>query len=190
MSLHRTILVLAGFLAFSTAASSQRDFKKHELSVGFSPFPTDIFTSHDLWFVNYSGVLEDLYGERIGDEKTIPLFSVSYNHFYKRWFSLDTRLSLSGNYQNVYSGIDSKLDHRDFNPCVFATVMAQFTYLNRDWVRLYSSIGAGLLLYDYLGISLHATLFGISVGKSVFGFAECGLGAEYLLLHAGIGYRF
>ena len=99
--------MLAGFLAFSTAAFSQQDFKKHEISLGFSPYSTDLFNWTEFYF-SETGVLENVYGERIGSRNTIPMFSVSYNHFFKRWFSLDTRLSFSGRYRNVYYGIESK----------------------------------------------------------------------------------
>lgn len=187
--IRKTILVLAGLLAFSTAAFSQRDFKKHEISVGFSPYSTDLYTPAEFYF-SETGVLEKVYGERTGGRNTIPMFSVSYNHFFKRWFSLDTRLSFSGRYRNVYYGIESKYDHRDFDPFVTVMEMAQFTYLNRDWVRLYSSVGLGLTAYDGLDLSLQTTLLGVSVGKKFFGFAECGIGGEYTLLHCGLGYRF
>ena len=189
MSLRKTILVLAGFLAFSTAAFSQRDFKKHEISLGFSPYPVDPLYWTEFYF-SETGVLENVYGERIGSRNTIPLFSVSYNHFFKRWFSLDTRLSFSGAYRNVYCGIESKYDHRGFDPYVTLMEMARFTYLNRDWVRLYSSVGLGLTTYDGLYLSLQTTLLGVSVGKKFFGFAEFGVGAEYLPFHCGLGYRF
>ncbi len=185
----KTILVLAGLLAFSTAAFSQRDFKKNEISVGFSPYSTDLLNWTEI-HINETGILENVYGERTGSRHTIPMFSVSYNSFFKRWFSLDTRLSFSGGYRNVYSGIESKYDHRNFEPYVTVMEMAQFTYLNRDWVRLYSSVGLGLTAYEGLYLSLQTTLLGVSVGKKFFGFAECGVGAEYILLHCGLGYRF
>ena len=94
-------------------------------------------------------------------------------------------------YKYVYSGADSHVDHLEVYPGANIMEMAQFTFLNKEDVRLYAAAGLGLTLFDGTIIpAAQFTFFGISFGKKVFGFAELGNGTEYLLVHGGIGYRF
>jgi hypothetical protein len=79
--------------------------------------------------------------------------------------------------------------------------MARFNYVNTDWVRLYSSFSVGGHLVTHkedlstlersgeLVPDMQLNCLGLSVGKTVFGFAEFGIGARGLI-SGGVGYRF
>jgi hypothetical protein len=79
--------------------------------------------------------------------------------------------------------------------------MVRFNYVNRDWVRFYSSLSVGGHLVTHkeelsvlerkseLVPDMHFNCLGLSVGKTVFGFAEFGIGARGLI-SGGVGYRF
>ncbi len=191
-TIHKTLLALVGLLAFWSVGAAQENlqFKKHEISVGVAPIPFwGLFTGND--YSISDDILEEIYGKRDGETRFIPLFSVAYNHYYQKWFSLNTRVSLMNQYNYVYSGADSHVDHLEVYPGLNIMAMAQFTYLNKENVRLYSAAGLGLTLFS--GTIIPAgqfTFFGVSLGKKVFGFAEIGSGTEYLLVHGGLGYRF
>ena len=83
----------------------------------------------------------------------------------------------------------------------YMQVMARvrFNWLNREYFRMYSAVGLGFGLHHsndcgYVNREmfplLQLTYFGISVGKKVYGFAECGVGMQYTGIMAGLGYRF
>ncbi len=191
-TIHRTLLALAALLAFWSVGSAQeiQQFKKHEISVGVAPLPFwATFSGCD--YRSSDGILDEIYGKRDGETRFIPLFSIAYNHYYKKWFSLNTRVSLMNQYNYVYSGADSYVDHLEVFPGLNIMEMAQFTFLNKEDVRLYAAAGLGLTLFSGTIIpAVQLTFFGVSLGKKVFGFAELGSGTEYLLVHGGIGYRF
>lgn len=77
--------------------------------------------------------------------------------------------------------------------------VVRFTWLNRRWVRMYTSLGLGATFatgVDYETERFNDDLFafqftpiGISVGRSLFGFAEVGVGAQGALM-MGVGYKF
>lgn len=72
-------------------------------------------------------------------------------------------------------------------------------WMDRRLVRLYSGLGIGVqwrLRRNYdgsksneFGVTGHLTMFGITVGRQLFGFAEYGFGGAGLIV-GGIGYRF
>ncbi len=174
------------------AKEKEQTFKRREISVSIGgPSLWPLFEG--LGYDDYRpyGMLESLYGKKYGDERYTPSFTVSYNYFAKKWLSFNTRLTYSAAYNYVYTGVDSRVDYLDVSPAVSVTEMVQFTYLNKEKVRLYSSLGGGVSVYGGgLLPSLQFTLFGVSFGKKVFGFVEYGSGTSYLFLNGGIGYRF
>lgn len=98
-----------------------------------------------------------------------------------------------------------------------AMASVQFTYVNTDWVKLYSGLdlGLGVAVWDkklsddpkvrayyeqqktdikegiepYFFPAFDLTVLGLTVGKTVYGLVEINLGTDALLL-AGLGVRF
>lgn len=186
-TIHKTLLVLVGMLAFHAIGMSQeiKRFKTHEISVGVAPTP--VFGS---LFSPCCGAEIAGEDERIGDIHIIPLYTISYNHFYNKWFSVNIRGSVSGHYYYVYPKTGGGTGRLDLTPCVSVIGMAQFTFLNRDAVRLYSSIGLGVNACGIFLPTAQMAAFGVSFGKRLFGFLEAGSGTEYFGVNGGIGYRF
>lgn len=89
---------------------------------------------------------------------------------------------------------------------VTAMVSLRASWLNRRIVRMYSSFGLGVavdmtrpvdipsgenpVMEFSVGPAFQLCAVGISVGKSLFGFAEAGIGYAYTGGCLGIGYRF
>lgn len=191
----QTLAVLMALSAIGPAAFSQespKELRKNEISVGVGgPSFWAILDGIECGPRSSDGVIEPLYGKKYGDKHYTPSYSVSYNYYTKKWLSFNTRLSYSGSYRYVYTGTDSHVDYLEVTPCVTLMEMVRFHYMNKEKVRLYSSIGAGVsLAVDSLLPSLQFTFFGVSFGKKVFGFVEMGMGTEYISYLGGIGYRF
>lgn len=187
-TIHKTLLVLMGLLAFHAIGMSQeiKRFKAHEISVGVAPI-----SILGRMFAPCCGAEVAGEGERVGEIHSLPLCTISYNHFYNKWFSVNIRGSVSGFYYYVYPETGRGSSQLDLNPSISVIGMAQFTFLNRDAVRLYSSAGLGVNTAG--GILLptaQMTYFGVSFGKRLFGLLEIGSGFDYLGLYGGIGYRF
>lgn len=186
-TIYKLLMATAMLLAFRQPGLSQeaKTFKTHEISIGAAPVPVYGRFTPELH------VMEHGENESVGDIHGIPLCTISYNHFHNKWFSFNIRSSVSGIYYYVYPDDKSKAKRFETFASLSVIGMAQFTYLNRDAVRLYSSIGLGMCAC--LGLPLptaQLAVFGVSFGKRVFGFMEIGSGTEYRGCYGGVGYRF
>ena len=192
--LHKVLLAALSLLTFSLEGHSQEKgmFKIHEISVGYAPIPVyaGLLSPCDGEIGDYEDITGSIYGKQYGSVHNYPYLTLSYNHFIKKWFSIDTRVSLGGYYYYVNTGRDTHVEHFDFNPYISVTGMARFSYLNKPAVRLYSSVGVGLVANSDLLPTIQLTYFGVSFGKRLFGFVELGAGLEYLGGMCGLGYRF
>lgn len=196
------LLLLAATFSFQSVAFSQDYGQKvsthdyREFSFGIAPIAPFTFESTSIWHTDCCpweniGIFDELYGETYGQVHYTPLYSFSYNRYYTRFFSLKTRFSFTCLYRAVYEGIRSEFDDIDVDACIFAMEMAQFTFLNRERVRLYGSVGLGMSIISSIPLpAVQVVPFGVSFGKHLIGFCELGLGTEYVGIHGGIGVRF
>lgn len=112
----------------------------------------------------------------------------------KRWvFSL--ALAANGIWKDTFDNFTEQKTGRinGFS----ATVMPQvrFNWINREGMKLYSSVGLGLSVGSFDGQkeswgSFQLGLMGIQVGRRFFVFGEAGCGMLYMGGKAGVGYRF
>lgn len=112
----------------------------------------------------------------------------------KRWvFSL--ALAANGIWKDTFDNFTEQKTGRinGFS----ATVMPQvrFNWINREGMKLYSSVGLGLSVGSFDGRkeswgSFQLGLMGIQVGRRFFVFGEAGCGMLYMGGKAGVGYRF
>ncbi len=175
----------------------RRPFKpQHELRLTAGAYP--LLPSMSDWEGCAAGIFHDRTHR--GPVYTSGTWSLSYDYRFKKWFDLGLTFSYYGEYSRSYSNRDSSLVGRNRAHAVTVMPMARFTWLNRRWVRMYSSLGLGATFgygrFDTEGsrpenamIAFQVTPVGISVGRSFFGFAEIGLGAQGALM-MGVGYRF
>lgn len=185
-------VVLGALLSVMTisTASAQEFVPQHELrlSVGCVPINYN-------YFMKYDCIGNPLL--RHGAVYTAGVWSLSYGYRFNKWFDLSVAVSYYGEYSAVYSNIDNSKLHPDNMHAISILPVARFTWLNRKWVRMYSSLALGALIEveqgsrtyteGYVGGQL--TPIGITVGRSLFGFAEIGLGTQGLAT-IGLGYRF
>ena len=186
----KTVVPVILLLLTASTASAQEFVPQHELrlSVGCVPINHDYFTTYD--FIGNPLL-------RHGATYTAGLWSLSYGYRFNKWFDLSVAVSYYGEYSAVYSNLDNSKIHPDNMHAISILPVARFTWLNRKWVRMYSSLALGAHIEveqgtrtyteGYVGGQL--TPIGITVGRSLFGFAEIGLGTQGLAT-IGLGYRF
>ena len=131
---------------------------------------------------------------KYGPRYILSTLGLSYSQQLRPWLALGAKTTFAGTWQNVYDTYtNEKLYHnRMFN--ITAMLDARFSYLRREKVELYSAISAGLVCHleragGGLGPMLDAVLFGVSFGRSFYGFVEVGAGLGGSA-RAGLGYRF
>ena len=126
-------------------------------------------------------------------------WSLAYDYRFTKWFDLGAVVNYYGEYSKLYGRDGWTLAGRDRTHYVSVMPLVRFTWLNRKWGRMYSSTGLGLTIeygeyghassYRDVLVAFQFTPIGISVGRSLFGFAEVGAGVQGALM-MGIGYKF
>ena len=193
------------FVQDATPAAHKRPpfVKQHELRLTAGAYPV-------LLFINWVGCdggrdyFYDMYYKcnrtYRGAEYTSGAWSLSYDYRFKKWFDLGVVFSYYGIYSKSYDVESEAIVGRNRAHYLTVMPMVRFTWLNREWVRMYSSLGFGATFgfgqrdynngpFDNSIFALQLTPIGISVGRSFFGFAEIGVGAQGALM-MGVGYKF
>ena len=174
--------------------------KPNDLRVGISSpglFPIlvmELATDHDM--ANPVDSMSDLLAEYRyywGEELLSPLFTLEYSRGINEWFGLGVKASVISKWRNRYHVYtDEKVDgwHTTFLSFV---VNARFSWLRRDVVQMYSSLGLGvgyMIGRDRFNTPFFdATYVGLSVGRGFYGYFEFG-GGQSGVFRAGIGTRF
>ena len=139
-----------------------------------------------------------------GPKKFTGSISAGYTFNVLRWLSVGATFTYAGGSSKVYDRItdQQKIKYNDNH--FYLMPVIRFNYFSRPLIRLYSQIGVGLsyvsyksqennvttVTYTEKGLAAQVTLFGVSVGKQLFGFAEfLGTGVQGSLV-VGIGYKF
>lgn len=182
--LHASELFLNGFISFGMV-----DYSLY--------YGTDNMVAH-------------LYSDYYGPTRTLGAIGVGFDYAVCRWFSVSADLAATTFWRDRYKATNNALAGRDSGTAYYLLPRAKFMYLNRRYVRLYGSVGAGLAFYDgfdrlsysyndangvhFVDRSLRAvgqiSPIGVEAGNKVFGFAELGVGSLFAGIQAGIGYKF
>lgn len=186
------ILLVAG--AFSAKAQNT-DYKRFEVRLGVSGYPmlSSSFRNTNKYVESpYSYLyLEDLYYDRDGVIYTFGNIGSEFTWNIKKWLAVCAGLHVTPFWRDRYDGYTRQRKSRSSSADLSGVVMVRFNYFNRQYVHLYSSIGAGLLLYDWhVAPQIQLVPLGVSFGGRVFGFAELGAGTLFLGGNIGIGYQF
>ncbi len=199
-------MALLIFMALPSVAEKKKSSPyRHEINVswGYSP-ETSVWELYDIDLRGSDG-LDYIYGSYIGRKVTTGLMSVDWNVQFRRWFALGTQFNAHAILNTEVSPLKESEVNRFTDYSLSLLPYARFTYVNREYIKLYSSVGLGLSFYhdaapdevgykretdNYMGISAQFVPFGIMVGKKVYGMFELGTGTEYQGFRAGIGFRF
>lgn len=164
MKIKHGIIVAAALLVLSLSCGAQTP--KHEVRLGWGDmlFETMAFhpsSTHDYPTGKPTGYP---YQENRDYGYTGHIFA-EYRYHFSSLFSLGMQADFEGIFWTRETGFRSRNYNLTFLPNV------RFTYFRREWVRLYSGIGAGLLVafdnehHTEAAPALDLNLFGIQVGK-------------------------
>lgn len=139
-----------------------------------------------------------------GAYKTTCGYSLSYMYSPRKWLAFGLNAGYVGWWQSQFSSTTNALHSTSFEHHIMIVPTVRFSYFNRRYVRLYSSLGIGYgaclgrtrdsngaltKSYNEPFVPVQFTPIGVSVGRRLFGFAEVTVGSM-ANLSAGIGYRF
>ncbi len=170
--------------------------RQHELRLTAGAYPVLPFWI-DLGCEDYRPVFDRTHR---GPVYTAGAWSLSYDYRFRKWFDLGLTLGYYGEYSRSYSNMNASPVGRNRAHAITVMPAVRFTWLNRRWVRMYSSLGLGATFvfghrdhntdsFRERHVAFQFTPVGISVGRSLFGFAEIGAGAQGCLM-MGVGYKF
>lgn len=216
----RTILIviatlcalISGLSADAQTKKEARDarFKenfpyKYEVTIGWAGYPIlDDYMWGSGWgcsacqeiaSIHQNDNLNHLYRTANGGEYMTGLISGEFSIHFKRWFTLSLEAGVNGIWGSRYDKLNGEIVEKMHGAVVSCIPQAQFNWLNRKNIRLYSSVGVGISFGAYDGDAQayptgQLTPIGITAGRKIFFFAEQSVGSSYMGGKAGVGYRF
>ena len=129
-------------------------------------------------------------------------YNVHYYYQVTHWCQVGVKTVVEGSKLTYYTDTTKRvIDHVSQDVLLSFMPSVRFTYLNRPWVRLYSSVdvGVGFFLSSTGGsdgdsgnkalFAFNVTPIGVSVGKKFYGLFELNAGYD-AIVKVGIGARF
>ncbi len=204
-----SIILLSALVAlsiFGQESAPDQTYDKlwnNDLSISAGPITsTPILTflveiANAISYSNYEARHGTIYG----------CYSLNYHYQVLSWLRVGAKAVYEGSGTDYYDKDTQALyaNHRSHWADIMASV--QFTYYNKNLWKLYSGLDAGIALYtledryhsgDKAGQhnlnvnplpAFDITIFGMTVGRRVYGMAELNLGMD-AVVKAGIGMRF
>ncbi len=197
------VLVLLALPSIAGNKEKRPSPYRYEANIAWGYTPNFSITSFDDYAYFSYNTLDYMYRNYIGRKVTTGLISADFNIQYKKWFALGIQLNAVAITNTEMSAITKKASGKFTEYSLSLLPYARFTYMNREFVKLYSAVGAGLSFnHDVLpqgyaadsrnNMSARFQLvpFGVMAGRRFYGLAELGLGTEYMGFRIGAGYRF
>lgn len=127
-------------------------------------------------------------------ERVWPCLSLNYQHNVKRWLSLGVKSTVGWKSRTERHVVTNEVYQRRSMGIASLLFNMRFSWLHRDWVSMYSSLGVGVMGHfqynnNWVVPMFDTTWLGIAVGQRVYGYAEFGAGVGGVL-RGGIGVRF
>ena len=124
----------------------------------------------------------------------IPPLTLEYSGYVKDWLLIGGKATFQAYYSYTYDKFTDKRIGTEGDFVAGGLFTMRFEYMRREVVRLYSGFGVGVTVHtcDNVGTFnpfVDMTYIGVSVGKSIYGFAEVGGGTSGCL-RFGMGAKF
>lgn len=173
---------------------------RHDLRVGLGATGLSMLfyldTTFDANFPSDNETMSDIlahYRFNYGELRLTPVISLEYSYAVNDWFAIGVKSSYVSMYRTRTHAHTGERYGRVSLTAINAMVNARFQWLNRDIVKMYSSLGLGAMtsfgLVKDTFFFYDATWVGLSVGEKVYGYFEFGGGASGVA-RAGLGVRF
>lgn len=182
-------------LAMPILASAQDN--KYQVRIGWGGYPvTEMFLYGISWCdCGPSDIsLFDIYWDSNGPIYTTGSMSAEFSWLLKDWFTVSLTGAVNLTWQNSFDAVTGKRTGTEYGGVAYLMPECRFNWLRKDLVKMYSSVGVGVMVcpefYYYVLPAGQISPVGIEVGKKVYGFCELGIGLMYTGAKAGIGFRF
>ena len=181
--LYATRAVIAAVLALLSLTSLYGREKKsreplpfkYEVRAGWSGYSMydASLVIPDFFFTVYSPSLSDLYADQAGDTYLTGTFSAEIDFHFRKWFALSLGVGCDGIYSKKISADTGKQTGMYRGAILTFIPQFRFSYLDREYVKLYSSIGFGYMYGVYNksyvnGLAAQLVPVGVTAGKKVF----------------------
>lgn len=196
----RYMMIAVALLAalFSGTANAQdTGLPKYEFRLGWSGYPVMDYENFTVGTTNdyYGTPIKDMFTDFDGDTYMTGNIMAAMDFHLRKWFTLSVGVAANGIWKDVYEVRTGDKLRRETGCVITVLPQAKFMWLNRETVRLYSSLGLGWTGGGFDGkadsyVTGQAVLLGVSIGRRLVGFAEMGSGGLYMGGMVGIGYRF
>ncbi len=163
--------------------------------LGFDMFIDNVNTPGN--FGGYPSSIEGFFkdNEYMGPTYISGAYSFLYSYRFRKWFELSAALVYSGCYSSAYDKFSGEYMAPVSYHSISVMPIARFVWLNRKYIRMYSSIGLGMsVVYSeyHSALKVHAAAMinpiGMTVGDRIYGILELSLGTTGLVT-AGIGFK-
>ena len=173
---------------------------RHDIRVGLGATGLSMLfyldSTFDANFPSDNETMSDIlahYRFNYGELRLTPVISLEYSYAVNDWFAIGVKGSYVSMYRTRRHAHTGERYGRVSLTAINAMVNARFQWLNRDIVKMYSSLGLGAMTAFGLAqepfFFYDATWGGLSVGEKVYGYFEFGGGASGVA-RAGLGVRF
>lgn len=193
----KIVTILAAVLLTAAAASSQENHFRIGIG-GYPLVPSLMINGIGAYpddYYPYPPALGSIYNDYEGVSYTTGNIYGEYAWNIKKWFTTSVSASTDIIWTNRHDALTGARVDTQSAALVHIMGKAQFNWVSREIVRMYSSVSLGFITSfgaHSFGISpgIQFTPVGIEVGKKIFGFGEAGFGTTYVGGMVGIGYRF
>lgn len=198
MDMKRYMFIIAAAVAFllsGTAQAQGTDAPRYEFRLGWCGYPNMDYENFTVRPSYTDTPIKDMFSDYDGNTYMTGNIMAAFDIRMKKWFTFSIGVAADGVWKDVHDVVSGNKVGR-VNGCIFTVLpQAKFTWVNREMVRLYSSVGLGITAGGFDGttdtyLAGQAVLLGISVGRRLVGFAELGSGSMYMGGMIGVGYRF
>lgn len=202
MKIVKATILLAAVTIFSTLSiHTAQAQERHDIRLSWALGARGNYGLASHSSLHYVGDLDNTPQEPREGATTWLSATLDYGYRINKWFSIGGSLAWTAGICNLYD--NQTLKHWDTIHVDYISLMpiARFTWLRRDIVELYSSLGAtaGIEHWVHYLNGKHHTYrpylsydikpIGISVGRRWYGFMEAGYGARGIV-NVGVGHRF
>ncbi|MBP5319075.1 MAG: hypothetical protein J6Y77_06710 [Paludibacteraceae bacterium] len=144
----------------------------------------------------FVGFFVDIAKAFTGRQETVRYgnYGVGYAHEFLPWLSVTGKCLYEGYDNLIYTDKEkTELERKYLTSVVTLMPGVRFTYLNRKYVRLYSSVDLGATYMTDTDpkwiFAFNVTPIGVQAGNRVYGLAECNLGCD-AIFKVGLGVKF
>ncbi len=190
----------------------QYDGKNMQLRFGAGMSSEIVSNNFNGYAWGYTGsypYLYQYYNDYAGAMTSTGSYSMGFQYNLTRVFSVGVDASAEILWYNLYDSINRRKVGRVTGAALCFLPQVRLNYANRPLFRIYSSLSIGLVAYcgDYsdlrvpygniytpydgsVSLAWQFSPLGCEIGRTVFAFAEIGVGHLYSGVRGGIGYRF